>query len=187
MSNENFSLRVRELRSERNATQEKFGELVGVSRQTVGRWESGEVVPDIGRLNVLCNAFHVSVDWLFSNGTEIPRTYRAEENISREETSEIAVADAAASGAAVRRRLNIAQCVILFIIALVATVLIGLDIAIGISVFTAPPTSFSFQEKVAIEPEWFWICFVAVCITVAIWVLMLVHFLITNKKSHSEV
>ena len=174
-------MRVRELRSERNATQEKFGELVGVSRQTVGRWESGEVVPDIGRLNVLCNAFHVSVDWLFSNGTEIPRTYRAEENISQEETSEIAVADAAASGAAVRRRLNIAQCVILFIIALVAMVAAAITITIGEIVFDFE-RSYEAASNLFIEPEWFWISLVATLISIGIFVLMTVHYLLINKE-----
>ena len=33
--------RIRELRRERNITQEKLAELLGVSFQSVSRWESG--------------------------------------------------------------------------------------------------------------------------------------------------
>ena len=56
--------RIRKLRSERGLSQEALAELVHVSRQAVSKWETGESVPDVERLMMLCRALDVSSDWL---------------------------------------------------------------------------------------------------------------------------
>lgn len=43
-------------------TQEKLAELVGVSRQTVTKWESGESLPDIYICGELARVFGVTLD-----------------------------------------------------------------------------------------------------------------------------
>ena len=43
-------------------TQEKLAEQIGVSRQTVSKWESGEAYPEITKLMDLCNIFHCKLD-----------------------------------------------------------------------------------------------------------------------------
>lgn len=45
-------------------TQEQLGELVGVSRQAVSKWESGQAVPDALTITALCQKLHVSADYL---------------------------------------------------------------------------------------------------------------------------
>jgi len=57
-----FAQRFSSLRS--GKTQSEFAELLGISRPTVGFYESGERIPDaitLGRIARICN---VSADWL---------------------------------------------------------------------------------------------------------------------------
>ena len=43
-------------------TQEKLAEQIGVSRQTVSKWESGEATPELQKLMDLCEFFHCKLD-----------------------------------------------------------------------------------------------------------------------------
>ena len=45
-------------------TQEQLGELLGVSRQAVSRWESGQTSPDAATLAALCEKLRVSADYV---------------------------------------------------------------------------------------------------------------------------
>ncbi len=45
-----------------NLTQEDIAEKVGVTRQSVAKWESGETVPDIDKCRILAEVFEVSLD-----------------------------------------------------------------------------------------------------------------------------
>lgn len=56
--------RIRQLRRERNITQEKLAELLGVSFQSVSRWESDVCYPDMELLPILGSIFDVTVDYL---------------------------------------------------------------------------------------------------------------------------
>ncbi len=53
------------LRRERDMTQEALASLVGVSAQTVSKWECGTTMPDILLLPVLAEIFETSIDALF--------------------------------------------------------------------------------------------------------------------------
>lgn len=55
---------IRELRKERGITQEVLADAMGVSIQTVSKWESGSGYPDILLLGPLAQYFHVSTDVL---------------------------------------------------------------------------------------------------------------------------
>ena len=48
----------------RNMTQEKLAEQMGVSRQTVSKWEMGEAVPDLEKLLELSKLFSCTLDAL---------------------------------------------------------------------------------------------------------------------------
>ena len=52
------------LRRTNGMTQEKLASRMGVSRQTVSKWESGEVTPELGKLMELCDVFGCSLDGL---------------------------------------------------------------------------------------------------------------------------
>ncbi len=62
--------RIAELRKEKGMTQEALGETIGVSAQTVSKWENGNTAPDIYLLPVLAEVFGVTIDSLFSAGGE---------------------------------------------------------------------------------------------------------------------
>lgn len=47
-----------------NMTQEKLAERMGVSRQTVSKWETGEVVPEVDKLLELSKLFSCTIDAL---------------------------------------------------------------------------------------------------------------------------
>ena len=56
-------------------TQEQLAERLGVSRQTVTKWETGESVPDLANAGALAEALDVSLDALVAydaHGTSLP-------------------------------------------------------------------------------------------------------------------
>lgn len=57
-----FSENIRRLRKEHNLTQEALANFLGVSFQTVSKWERGESYPDIAMLPEIASFFKVSVD-----------------------------------------------------------------------------------------------------------------------------
>lgn len=61
---------IYELRKKANLSQEQLAEKVGVSRQTISKWELGETAPDIKQAQVLSQVFSVSLDELTGNDTK---------------------------------------------------------------------------------------------------------------------
>jgi len=57
--------KLKELRRSRNMTQEEVGERLGVSSQTVSKWERGLLSPDIALLPKIALLFQCSIDSLF--------------------------------------------------------------------------------------------------------------------------
>ncbi|HAF27072.1 MAG TPA: AbrB family transcriptional regulator [Lachnospiraceae bacterium] len=57
-----FSENLVRLRKLRQMTQEDIAEAVGVSRQAVAKWESGDTFPDIEKCRLLAELFEVSLD-----------------------------------------------------------------------------------------------------------------------------
>ena len=51
-----------QMRKRRKMTQEDVAEKVGVTRQAVAKWESGETVPDLDKCRILAELFGVSLD-----------------------------------------------------------------------------------------------------------------------------
>lgn len=49
-------------------SQEALGEAVGVSRQAVSKWETGDAIPEVTKLVALADVFGVSVDFLVRDG-----------------------------------------------------------------------------------------------------------------------
>ena len=56
--------RIAQKRKEQNLSQETLGEKLGVSRQSIYKWESDAALPEIDKLVVLSKLFAVSVGWL---------------------------------------------------------------------------------------------------------------------------
>ena len=57
-----FHENLLQLRKLKNLTQEDIAEKVGVSRQAVAKWESGETTPDLERARLLAHVLCVSLD-----------------------------------------------------------------------------------------------------------------------------
>lgn len=65
--NLNFAENMKQLRKSKEITQEKFAEFLGVTGQTISRWELGICYPDLELLPSIANFFGVSIDMLLSN------------------------------------------------------------------------------------------------------------------------
>ena len=59
--------KILELRKKNNITQEELADKVGVSRQTISKWELGETSPDLKQAKELSKIFNVSIDELADN------------------------------------------------------------------------------------------------------------------------
>lgn len=59
--------KIIELRKKNNLSQEDLAEKVGVTRQTISKWELGETTPDIKQAKILSSIFSISLDELVNN------------------------------------------------------------------------------------------------------------------------
>lgn len=65
----NISDRISALRKQKNMSQTDLGKVVGVSREIIGRYERGEVVPSVEVARKIAYAFDVSLDYLVGEGS----------------------------------------------------------------------------------------------------------------------
>ncbi|MDE7271816.1 MAG: helix-turn-helix domain-containing protein [Lachnospiraceae bacterium] len=61
--------RIQQLRKEKGISQEELADQIGVSRQAVSKWESGQSMPDIEKILLLGDFFGTTTDYLLK-GTE---------------------------------------------------------------------------------------------------------------------
>ena len=59
------------IRKERKLTQEEFGKLFHVTRQTVSNWENEKSYPDLQVLVSISNQFNISLDTLLKEDTKM--------------------------------------------------------------------------------------------------------------------
>lgn len=72
---------IRDKRIECKLTQSQLAEKLGVSRQTIYKWENGDVKHIIDRpyIDSMAKIFNCSADWLLGvDGTEVYVTYEAD-------------------------------------------------------------------------------------------------------------
>ncbi len=67
-----FSEKLTSLRRKQGLSQEQLAVRLGVTRQSVSKWESGQVQPEIPKLVALSELFEVSVDYLVKDCLEEP-------------------------------------------------------------------------------------------------------------------
>ncbi len=68
-----FSEKLMELRRSRGWSQEQLGDQLGVTRQTVSKWELGETTPEMEKIAAISDLFGVSTDELIK-GTSTEQT-----------------------------------------------------------------------------------------------------------------
>ena len=59
-----FGNRLRELRKNKNISQEELGEFCGVAKNTISNWENNVNKPDIDLIAKLAKYFNVTTDYL---------------------------------------------------------------------------------------------------------------------------
>ena len=57
-----FAEKLIALRKSRELTQEQLAEQLNVSRQSISKWESGQVIPEVEKIVELSKVFDVTVD-----------------------------------------------------------------------------------------------------------------------------
>ncbi len=78
----NFAEKLQKLRKERGMSQENFADVIGVSRQAVSKWESGQSYPEIDKLVLISNLFNVSIDSLIKDDNEFTKEDYVQNNTS---------------------------------------------------------------------------------------------------------
>lgn len=63
----NLGKKIAELRKKNNLSQEELAEKVGVARQTISKWETGDTTPDINQVKIISKIFNISIDELVDN------------------------------------------------------------------------------------------------------------------------
>lgn len=116
-----FRDNLQHLRASRNMTQEQLAMLVGVSRQSVTKWEAERAYPEMDKLLKLCQIFDCSLDDLVSGDL----TAR-EEDVAAPEVPAGPPTDVCGYDEHARRfAFRIATGVSLFVLALAATPLVA--------------------------------------------------------------
>lgn len=75
--------KIYRLRTEQGFSQETFGDKLGVSRQSVSKWETDQSVPELDKIVAISELFGVSTDHLLKETEETSNT--AEEETLRED------------------------------------------------------------------------------------------------------
>ena len=66
--------RIQELRRSRGLSQEGLGDLLGVSRQAISKWESDTTIPEVDKLIAISRQFEISVGALLGVEENIPQS-----------------------------------------------------------------------------------------------------------------
>lgn len=61
--------KIKQQRKQKRLTQEELSEKLHVSRQTISKWETGLVTPDVDNIIQLCKIFEISTDELLTNSS----------------------------------------------------------------------------------------------------------------------
>ena len=80
--------KIAELRKEQGMSQEELADRLGISRQSVSKWESGQSSPELEKILQLSEVFHVSTDYLLKEDTTPVLMQEAEAEQEAETTAE---------------------------------------------------------------------------------------------------
>ena len=72
---------IMSIRRERQLTQEQFGSLFHVTRQTVSNWENGKSYPDLQLLVAISDQFGISLDTLLKEDTKMVKAIDRERGL----------------------------------------------------------------------------------------------------------
>lgn len=72
-----IGFRIKALRNTKGISQEELAEVLNVSRQTISKWESDIVSPDINNIQSLSNYFNVRTDYTINVNEKEPKSFPA--------------------------------------------------------------------------------------------------------------
>lgn len=72
-----IGFRIKALRNTKGISQEELAEVLNVSRQTISKWESDIVSPDINNIQSLSNYFNVRTDYTINGNEKEPKSFPA--------------------------------------------------------------------------------------------------------------
>lgn len=80
----NLASNLKKLRKDNNISQEELAESLGVSRQSISKWESASAYPEMEKIIQLCEKFNVNIDDLLNkNIREIKNEETSKNNINK--------------------------------------------------------------------------------------------------------
>ena len=68
-----FADKLIQLRKKSGWSQEELAEQMGVSRQSISKWEGAQSIPDLEKIIRLAKLFSVSVEWLLDDARGWPK------------------------------------------------------------------------------------------------------------------
>ncbi|MCM1388436.1 MAG: helix-turn-helix domain-containing protein [Bacillus sp. (in: Bacteria)] len=85
--NDNMTLgeKIYRLRTQKGLSQETFGEMLGVSRQSVSKWETNQSVPELEKVIAISELFDVTTDYLLKDRDD--RTDRTKTSVEEADKS----------------------------------------------------------------------------------------------------
>lgn len=75
----NFKNRIYDLRKERHLSQQQLADRIGVNKQTISQYERGVREPQFEMLEILCDYFNVSADYLLGRDSVTMRLLNSDE------------------------------------------------------------------------------------------------------------
>ena len=86
-----FASELQKIRTENNISQEGLAELLGVSRQSVSKWERGKGYPEIEKLIFISERFGVSLDTLLKSRDDHPSSQRRPISLEKESPEDLRI------------------------------------------------------------------------------------------------
>ncbi len=74
----NIGNKLTNLRKEHHLSQEEAAFKLGVTRQTISKWETEESKPDFDKINLICDLYNVTPNELFGNENEKEKIVKEE-------------------------------------------------------------------------------------------------------------
>lgn len=135
------------LRKKNGLSQEALAESLGVSRQSVSKWETGEATPEVNKLLSLSKLFGVTTDYLLNDETE-------EENVSETAKNEMPSSDfevtSISESTPIKKGRSVRTLVIILLICIVLCMLLPIIMAIlGYSIFQMSPNAETVYAETA--------------------------------------
>ncbi len=80
----NFANNIKEIRKENQLSQEQLAEKLGVSRQSVSKWESGQSYPEMEKILLICKLFNYDIGELMNeNIKEVSETKESKTRVNK--------------------------------------------------------------------------------------------------------